>query len=291
MRLSGGLGNQLFQYAAGRALASSYNTDLLLDISFLKLNLPNVTKRFFELNHFKHVGRIATVSESRLMPLLSHIAKYSHLFTSWYTYVEKNNKYNAGFFNLPDQTYLVGYWQSYRYFSTIVSQLIMELTPQEKMSLANILLKEKIIESESVAFHVRRGDYASLHSAAKYHGVLSLSYYRTAMIRLREQINSPKIFVFSDDPVWCRANLPLDESNTKYVIHNTGNNAWQDLILMGSCRHHVIANSSFSWWGAWLADCNYGISQRVVIAPANWFIGKANLDLSDRFPQHWVTLI
>ncbi len=290
VRLNGGLGNQLFQYAAGRALALRHNTDLLLDISFLQLNKPGVTKRIFELNHFNHIGQIATKSESRTLPYLHHIASLSHLFTPWYTYIE-NNTFNTAFMDLPDQTYLVGYWQSYRYFSNIVNQLIADFIPRKIMSSANLLLKDKIITTKSVAFHVRRGDYVSLHSAAKYHGALPLSYYTNAIMRVSAQINYPQYFVFSDDPVWCRANLPLEESNTTYVTHNAGNDAWQDLLLMGYCRHHVIANSSFSWWGAWLADQCYGILQRLVVAPEHWFIGKNEKDLSDRFPHHWVTQI
>jgi len=147
-------------------------------------------------------------------------------------------------------------------------------------------LAKQIDLSASVALHIRRGDYVSLVSAARFHGALPLSYYMAAVARVRECVVEPKFFVFSDDQEWCRDNLQLGDSAT-FVGHNTGSDSWQDLVLMGRCRHHVIANSSFSWWGAWLADQRWGVPQRLVIAPACWFSGQPGQNLSDRFPVHW----
>ncbi len=122
-------------------------------------------------------------------------------------------------------------------------------------------------------------------------GILPPSYYEAALMRVRECIEASKIFVFSDDPEWCRANLPLD-NRTTFITHNAGPDAWQDLVLMSRCRHHVIANSSFSWWGAWLADQRWADPLRLVVAPAHWFsgCGQPDQNLGDRFPPHWEML-
>jgi hypothetical protein len=139
----------------------------------------------------------------------------------------------------------------------------------------------------SVAVHVRRADYVSLPSAAAYHGALSTSYYLDSLRVVEENLKSPRYFVFSDDANWCRTNLPFDQTNTVFVSSNQGNNAWQDLILISLCRNCVIANSSFSWWGAWLGDQRWIEQRRLVIAPRRWFAGNKNDYTADRIPSYW----
>ena len=101
--------------------------------------------------------------------------------------------------------------------------------------------------------------------------------------------SQPFFYVFSDEPEWCRVHLSLGKTESYFVGHNKDNDAWQDLILMSRCRHHIIANSSFSWWAAWLADQRYGVRERKVIAPTRWFAGRNDGDI-DRFPAHWTLL-
>jgi hypothetical protein len=290
VRLEGGLGNQLFQYAAGRSLALRHGTELLLDTSTLQRYKRSVTPRQFELDSFLHLGRMATVHEARFLPWMHRIAAISHWVSPWRTYVEKGLSFNADFASLPDQTYLVGYWQSFRYFSHISKLLIDELKPLDVLSEASEVVAEQIDTCTSVALHVRRGDYVSLASAANFHGALSKSYYESALSYVRERVLNPKYFVFSDDPEWCRKNLPSNNTMI-FVGHNAGPDAWQDLMLMSRCHHHIIANSSFSWWAAWMADQRWGVKQRIVIAPKHWFRGKMlDKDMESRFPSHWVTI-
>lgn len=291
VRLEGGLGNQLFQYAAGRALALRHGCELLLDTSTLQRRNHRVTQRHLELHYLRHVGRLATERESRLLPWLHRAGSLSRWISPWRVYVEKRTAFNAAFKTLPDQSCLVGYWQSYRYFSDIAKQLMIEFEPVNALSSTSLAVAERINSTTSIALHVRRGDYVSLASAASFHGALPMVYYNKAVARVRERVNLPRFFVFSDDPEWCRANLQLDDKVT-FVVHNSGADAWQDLVLMSNCRHHVIANSSFSWWGAWLADQRWADPQRLVVAPALWFSGRENpsQNLSDRFPPHWETL-
>jgi hypothetical protein len=287
-RLEGGIGNQLFQYAAGRALALNHGTELLLDTSALSAQLKGVTPRNFELNHFDIGARVAKFDEC-LVPLwLRHIPALSHWISPWRMHVERGCNFNPRFVSLPDDTYLVGYWQSYRYFDEIADQLTDDLKIVAPLSAASTTIAKQIESSMSVAIHVRRGDYVSLASASNLHGTLSLDYYINAIRELGKSLHGARYFVFSDDPDWCQVNLPLDETAV-YVTHNAGADSWQDLMLMARCQHHIIANSSFSWWGAWLADQQHpaGIDH-LVYAPRRWFTAQSGLELRDRFPPHWL---
>lgn len=290
VRLNGGLGNQLFQYATGRALALQHGCELLLDASRLQASVRNVTPRPFELSHFRHRARVASTSETRRLAWLHRMAAVSHWVSPWRTYVERGLRYNAAFAELPDQTYLVGYWQSARYFAPVAREIASELSAARPLSPASEAVAEAMSRGPSVALHVRRGDYVSLAAAASLHGTLGLPYYEAALQRVRAQVEGSRYFVFSDDIAWCREHLPLGAEEAVYVDHNAGPDAWQDLVLMATCRHHIIANSSFSWWGAWLRDQRLGESGHLVIAPARWFAGQPAEDLSDRFPAHWVVL-
>lgn len=287
VRLDGGLGNQLFQYAAGRALALQHDTGLLLDTSTLQRRARRVTPRSLELQHFQHAGSLSAPSASSLFPWFHRAARVSHWVSPWRTFVEKGVGYQGDFSALPDQTYLVGYWQSYRYFSHVADRLIAELTPVGSLSDASSAIAQQIDSGVSVALHVRRGDYVSLAAAAELHGTLPLAYYEQAMARVSEVVGRARYFVFSDDVQWCRTHLRLAD-DAVFVTHNTGSDAWQDLMLMARCQHHIIANSSFSWWGAWLADQRSPTPDHLVVAPARWFAGHAEQGLSDRFPAHWV---
>lgn len=288
VRLDGGLGNQLFQYAAGRALASRHGCALLLNAGRLEGTVRKVTPRSFELDHFRHLGRLATDAQRRSLSWLPRVAPISRWFSTWSAYVERGPGYNERFARLPDQTYLVGYWQSHRYFSHIAQQIAADLMPAKPLSVASEAVARAAAQEVSVAVHVRRGDYVSLPAAANLHGALGLDFYVPALARVRKQVGDARYFVFSDDLAWCRANLPLSNAETVFVDHNVGPDAWQDLILMARCTHHIIANSSFSWWGAWLADQRHGETGHLVIAPARWFAGQPQQDHRDRFPSHWV---
>ncbi len=277
----------MFQYAAGRALAVRYSTELLIDTKRFAKKRGSETPRVFDLDHFNHAARIADDRETRLLPWLCHLPALSSFVSPWKIYLESGPGFDSGFTSLPNQTYLVGYWQSYRYFESIASRLMLEFEPVERLCPANAGLLEQVNAVNSVAVHVRRGDYVTLESAARLHGVQPLSYYAKALQKVRERVVTPTFFVFSDDPKWCRENLPVGD-RAIFVANDIGSGAWQDLVLMSHCRHHVIANSSFSWWGAWLADQRWSSVRRVVIAPARWFAGNAEHNEVDRFPPHWL---
>jgi hypothetical protein len=289
VRLEGGLGNQLFQHAAGRALALRHGTGVLWDMDALLRPPAGVTPRHFELDRFRVQGGLARAGQVRGMRWLRRLGPAAALLSPWRAHRESSGGYDPDFTRLGDASYLVGYWQSFRYFESCAAQLSTEFEPAQAMSAASELVLSDIRRRESVAVHVRRGDYVSRASAATYHGVLEPAYYRAALSRLAERHKALAVQVFSDDPDWCRQHLALPFSEVNFVSHNQGEDAWQDLVLMAACRHHVIANSSFSWWGAWLADQRQQFHDRQVFAPAQWFTATP-IAPTDRFPAHWQVL-
>ena len=286
--LVGGLGNQLFQYAAGRQLARRYGTELLFDDTQLKTQRTGTTVRQLELLNFKVFARPATSAELSGLWFARRLPLISRMFTPWCVLVEKSGGYDTRFDQVCTSTYLVGYWQCYKYFSEAASSIADELNPVAQLSPTNSALTFTIDRSESVAVHIRRGDYVSLKSAAKFHGALSLNYYASAIVAMKSTLPNARFFIFSDDQQWCRNNLPLHGIDAEFVSSIPDSGAWEDLVLMARCRHHIIANSSFSWWGAWLADQRFGTRRRV-IAPTKWFV-NSQLATHDRFPPHWELL-
>lgn len=262
-RLQGGLGNQMFQYAAGRALAARLATGLKIDASFLG-NDPggSYTKRSLELGQLNVTLDILSGEELQKISSRSFITRIFGKTT--FKQLRDDAVGIANFSNVTGNVYLDGYWQSERYFLPIRNVLLREFTPAYSAG-SSEALKKKLETPGSVAVHVRRGDYVTLASASAYHGVLDMNYYETAFREIKKRVPDARFFVFSDDPSWCLqafSGLGIEE-----VIDGHGQPASRDLLLMSSCSHNIIANSSYSWWGAWLND-NPG---KVVVAPARWY--------------------
>ncbi len=263
-RLRGGLGNQLFQYAAGRALAEHHKVPL-------KLDLYTYTKhpyRKFELHRFNIDAPEASRDEVHHFtgsnPIKRYLNKRENYFRCPGVFAQPHYHFYEDFFSLPADIYLSGYWQSEKYFTGIAPLIKQQLIPIVALDSHNSELKAELASKESVAIHVRRGDYGSA-AYASFFGGLPDSYYRDAMASMRGQVSSPSFYFFSDDIEWCRSNFGGE--GTQFISHNKGSEAYKDLLLMASCRHNIIANSTFSWWGAWL-NANNG---KRVIAPAKWF--------------------
>jgi len=288
INLKGGLGNQLFQYATGRALSLKNSDILYLNISTLKSITSRDTKRFFSLNFFDYSGVIINDYLISLKKILSVI--FGIFFTSIgfksKIIIEVNGGYSSDVNSATGDISLIGYWQSYKYFYNYSNTIFKELDSHKPLSSSSKSILLNIIKADSVAIHVRRGDYVSLNTANNFHGSILLDYYINAISIIDSKINAPLYFIFSDDLFWCRENLSLKPGNFIFVDNNINEDAWQDLILMSYCKHHIIANSSFSWWGAWMADQRFGLD-RMVFAPKRWFI-DAEVNAADRFPPHWV---
>jgi hypothetical protein len=266
VRLEGGLGNQLFQYAAGRTLALETDKKLLLDTSAYSAD----RLRSYQLDRFTIAARplaagdvpLLQLRRSRLRGIVPRRWRYRivrEAFPGRLPVWPPEARREAG------APYLVGYWQSERYFAAAADTIRRDFCLREPADRANATTLESIAGCDAVALHVRRGDYVSNPAATAYHGLCGLDYYRAAIDRLGERIARPHFFVFSDDLDWVQANLDTGHPTT-WVGHNT-DTPWEDLRLMAACRHFIVANSSFSWWGAWLGDW----PAKRVIAPARWF--------------------
>ena len=286
-RLTGGLGNQMFQFAAGMALAERHHTDLTLDLSHY---WPSTQKEYrkrgwisadrrFELDIFQHRAHILGRDEPRLLSRIKTRLKSPSKILK-----ESGFAYNPDFDNAPDGTTLDGLWTSERYFHQISSIILNEFKFVRKSNKQNQQLLEQISKSTSVALHVRRGDYATSQNTTAYHGLTTIQYYKTAVEEMLKKFPSAHFFVFSDDPDWSRKHLDF-LSLVTYISNNNGVSSWEDLRLMSSCQHNIIANSTFSWWGAWL-NSN---PEKVVYAPKQWFAG-AQLDTQDLIPKTWIRL-
>ncbi len=284
VKLIGGLGNQMFQYAFARALANKQNTEFRLDISGYEKQLAINTYREYELQCFNILEKIAEpellnqYKNSKTVLLRKILNKLKLNFFSSSYILETAFTYDASIWQKKD-AYFDGYWQSYKYFSDIREFLLREFTIKEPLDAFNQTLLESIKAENSVSIHIRRGDYVSNAKANITHGTCSLQYYLTAIEYLQKQFKEIKWFVFSDDIAWAKENLSLE--NAQFINHNQGKQAYKDLYLMSNCAHNIIANSSFSWWGAWL-NVN---PEKIVIAPKAWF--KVNKDTSDLIPSEW----
>lgn len=275
-RLHGGTGNQLFQYAAGRALALRLGTGLALDARRLdQLGLRLAQPHF----NWQVVSAPALPPERKERPL-AHALWRAFGRTPRFRR-ERELGYNSGFAEWGDGTYLHGYWQSERYFADHAETIRRETQITTQPSPRNAEMARQIASVPSISLHVRRGDYLQSGAYASCGG----EYYQAALARLAQITQSrPTVFVFSDDPAWARDNLDLPFD--KVVVDFNGRETdYEDLRLMSLCRHNIIANSSFSWWGAWL---NANPDKRVV-APKRWFAAEHRQN-PDILPKDWISL-
>ena len=280
----------MFQYAAGRALARARAQPLHLDISDFE---------GYGLHHGFELQRVfnceATIASDeqvravlgwRVSPAMRRIlARPGLAALRGPTFiVEPQFHYWPGICDVPATAYLQGYWQSEKYFANDAIVLRADFSFRQPLSEINTAWAERIRRCSAISLHVRRCDYVSDARTLATNGVCSLDYYRAATRHIAGCIGKPEYFVFSDDIEWARNNLDIGYP-CHYLDHNRGEDSYNDMHLMSLCRHHILANSSFSWWGAWL---NPSV-EKIVVAPARWFAG-GNRQVVDLFPQGWVTL-
>ena len=264
-RIEGGLGNQLFQYAAARALADRLGCDLVLDTRSLAEN----GDRPFQLDLYRIRAAVAGSQQLQGLPdwrssrwghVRSRLSQLAPAVLSFPVFWPRSLAFDRRFDQIRRPVYLVGYWQSEKYFAWNRARLLQDMQLQVPLPAETPLLAE-IRGSRSVALHIRRGDYVGNTAAAQFHGLCDLAYYHGAISALKARFPDIQVFVFSDEPDWARANLVLDVP-TRYADANPTDQGHIDLELMRQCRHHVIANSSFSWWGAGCASRRRKLSTR-----------------------------
>jgi hypothetical protein len=279
--LNGGVGNQLFQYAAARALALRLGVPVGLDrrwydgrrsrqyaLDRFAIEAAPVDPAALPFRDGKILGRLLSGFGGRMR-----------------VYRETGLAFDPRLTELPDGTYLRGVFQSERYFADREETIRRDLAFVDPPDAGTLAVLGEIGESLAVSLHVRRGDYVADAKIASVHGTVALDYYaRAAELIAARAGGEPRIFVFSDDPAWVAENLKLGFP-LRIVAHNGGERATEDVRLMAACRHHILANSSFSWWGAWLNPS----AGKIVVAPDPWFRDPA-LDDSTLVPDHWIRL-
>lgn len=280
--LSGGLGNQMFQYATGRSLAVRLGSSLALDVSWFS----GQTKRTFALGNFcidASTWRHSELLPGKLNALYSKFARVlAPKINGICVFREPHFHYCDEFDRINNPVFLLGYWQSEKYFKNIRPVLLKDFKLRELMPVACLTLVREIESCDSICIHVRRGDYVSDPVAAQTHGICALDYYRNGVQELIHGLENPHCFIFSDDPSWVRDSIQLDCATTVVDI-NGPKDAHLDLILMSSCKHFVIANSTLSWWAAWLGLYEH----KCVVAPKGWFLSN-DKDTSDLIPNGWL---
>jgi hypothetical protein len=284
--LLGGLGNQMFQYAAGRALAYQLDTELKMDISSFERYNPRQYNLFpfGIIEHFATSDDISRVQKPLSVRLMSPLTLWKKNLFGAIPIIpvkEKCVDFDPKILELPDNVYLDGYWQSEKYFKDIEGIIRNEFRIKITPDPLNKTIAEQIAQVESVSIHVRRGDYVSNPHTNRVHGVCDQTYFQKAIEKIGTIIDTPHFYVFSDDFRWAKTNITANEP-IHFVTHNDASKNYEDLRLMSTCKHHIIANSSFSWWGAWL-DPN---KNKCIIAPKNWFRNE-KFSLEDRFPSEW----
>jgi hypothetical protein len=257
-KIQGGLGNQMFQYAYGRYLSEKFEMQLLIDKKFYEQNLS--PKRYFLLNYFDDIDLdfdFDSIPKDMKIFRIDDNFKFKEL---------KNLDKNFGY-------YFFGYWQSEKYF--IDSEKLIRNSFRAKPETVEKLSKISELNSNSVSLHIRRTDYLASNG---YHPVQTIEYYKNALDLIGDYDN---LFIFSDDIDWCKSNL-----NFKNMIFRENHSEIEDLFLMSYCKNNIIANSTFSWWGAWLNNNK----DKKVIAPAKWFGTEANLNEENIIPASWIKI-
>ncbi len=283
VNLKGGTGNQLFQYALARHLALKNNDTLKLDIDGLaRANITGDIYRPFALKAFNIVKEVASPDEVQQLKYPYGIISKAWRWFRFKILRKTNIFFDAQVLAWTGNIYLDGYWQSPLYFEEIRNILLQELTLAEPLSQAATMYAKQIKDSNAVSLHVRRGDYINNPRVQKEFGLCTGAYYEKAIAHITTNVTNPTYFVFSDDIEWVKNNLLLGEQ-VVYVKDQDLTDT-EELVLMSLCQHNIIANSSFSWWGAWLNQKN----AKIVIAPTPWF----NKQLCDKnlIPNSWTQL-
>lgn len=296
--LRGGLGNQMFQCAAGLSVAKKRGDSLRLDTVFLNNRLPrrNFSYRTYDLDIFTLNPRMTALSVASSqfpipgmwlgmdlvgMKIASAIGKQAIIKE------KKEFVFDPEIFKVKGDVVLWGRWQNEKYFSEIADDVRAAFAFRHSLTGEAVEIADDIRSSDSVSVHVRRGDFVAFKNVAQMMGETDLSYYERAAAHIAGHTGSPKLFIFSDDIEWCKDHLKLPFP-TVYVpaLAENPKMAFRfDLELMSLCKHNIIANSTFSWWGAWL-NRN---PEKIIVAPKKWYADGRD-ERNEIMPEGWIKL-
>lgn len=284
VRFNGGLGNQMFQWAFARAIEKYTGVPTFIDMTFFKKSYSRPYELdIFALDAKKVEGFWNNLKIETIWKLRRKLKGKKFLGT--YIYEEPHFEFDKEIFNVEPNTYIHGFFQSEKYFKEIENEIRedfkFKLAPDE-INQAHI---NKINSTNSISLHIRRGDYVQKKRYQNVYATCSLDYYKRGVERIFKDTNQPPmLFIFSDDKEWVKENLKLP-FETVYVDNNSGAKSYEDMRLMSLCKHNIIANSSFSWWGAWLNNNK----EKIVIAPQKWFNDEKIIQ-TDVIPESWIRL-
>lgn len=290
----GGLGNQLFQYATAKRLALKHNVKLKLDPNFEKDKLRDYKLQYFNIDEevatndeiqdltisFKKYNKLKHKIQRKLQLLKPYYKKKIYKYKLWVN--------DLGILKASKNIYLDGYWGNELFFKEIRTELLDILEIKDDFINDDFLkLKDEIKNANSISVHIRRGDYAKNPKTLNFFGLMPVEYYQKAINYFNERINKPVFYVFSNDIEYVKQNFNF---NTKVVyIKNVYLQDYHELKLMSFCKHNIIANSTFSWWAAWLNEN----SEKTVIAPKKWYNDKKAQDYYEKYsfvPENWIKL-
>lgn len=279
VQIKGGLGNRMFQYAFYEALKKSNKN---VRCTFDRTEVERVHKGLEIDEVFKNV-KIRNYKRAKFFISMNPVARILRKLSLIKIYSFNDSKYQEEV--IEDKTKVVfynGYWQSEKFFKAIEKEIREKFT-FPKLNNENIEIGEKILEVESVSVHVRRGDYLNNPFLG---GIITEKYYQNAFKIIEDRVKNPVYFIFSDDIKWCKESLDLGKRKYYFINNNKDKDSYRDMQLMSMCKHNIIPNSSFSWWGAWL-NTN---PNKIVIAPSKWFTDSSKLNYEDIIPENWLKI-
>ncbi len=280
----------MFQYAVGRTLSLKNNTELKLDISAFatyRLHEYSLEKLSIEKNYTNHQDLPWYENSSSNKYIDFILQKTKNLVAPYNKHHFRENGFecfNEKVLMLPDGAYLDGYFQSDKYFQEYADIIRKDFEVSVPASAQNIEIITKIQSVNAVSLHIRRGDYVKNSNTQALHGLCNAEYYKNAIAYIAAKIENPVFFIFSDDIAWAQENMKTGFEQY-YIDFNNASQNHEDLRLMKNCKHHIIANSTFSWWGAWLNPS----LDKIVTIPSVWFSGY-NYDTHDLYPDGWIRI-
>lgn len=286
IRVTGGLGNQMFQYAFYK---------MLLDIGKDEVKLDTFAFKDYSLHNGYELENIFNINPNKAnQDEINKLKKENNILLKL-LYKFKRNKnciirneliFDESMLNLKNK-YLQGYWQSEKYFLNVKNEILKDFKFKSFDDIKNINLMNIIKKNNSTSIHIRRGDYLNQENRKFYGGICNDNYYLSAINLIKKKVDRPLFIVFSNDIEWCKKffNNKFKDDKFIYVDWNKGENSYKDMQLMSICDNNIIANSSFSWWGAWLNAKD----EKIVIAPSKWMNFKQN-DINDIIPSGWLKI-
>jgi len=273
VRVIGGLGNQMFQYAFYLALMKKYS-NVKLDINGFKT---------YKLQDYQ-LERIFDLQ-------ISHSVNFNSIWMRIYRRIMKmdvireDTLYHPEVLEIKGLAYYSGYWNSEKYFSEVESEVRDSFKFKNVLVDRNKEISGQILNTNSISLHIRRGDYLETEINRKLYGnICTLNYYEQAINLIKERVENPCFFIFSDDINWCKENLKTE--NSEFIDWNTGDNSYIDMQLMSLCKNNILANSTFSWWGAWLNENK----NKIVIVPSKFLNNMIPENMDTFVPKNWIRI-